>query len=103
MRFINGKEQAVDQDVHGNILSKCIFDRYSVKFGTGLNGLWHGSVAWFCEHGNNLSGCLKTCNFLTSQVIINFSRNILQNGVGWLVGWSVCIVSLDEHIRRLNP
>jgi hypothetical protein len=37
MRFINGKEQAADEDVYGEIISKCVFD--SVKFGTGLNGL----------------------------------------------------------------
>jgi hypothetical protein len=29
-----------------------------------------------CEHGNELSGSIKEGNFLTSSVIIDFSRGV---------------------------
>jgi hypothetical protein len=42
-------------------------------------------VASFWEHGNEPSGSIKKMCY--SFTTINFSKNILHYGVGWLLGW----------------
>jgi hypothetical protein len=39
-------------------------------------------VAGFCEHGNELSGCIEKAGcYLTSSVTISFPKNMLHHGV----------------------
>jgi hypothetical protein len=48
---------------------------------TGFGWLSIGSMAGFCEHGNEPSGFHKIGCCLTSWVTIRFSKNILHHGV----------------------
>jgi len=42
-------------------------------------------VTSLCEFGNELLGSIKADHFLTSLVLINFSRKILEPIVRWFV------------------
>jgi hypothetical protein len=44
-------------------------------------------VAGSCEHGNEHLGSIKEGNFLTSCVIISFSRGTLHHKVNYLDGY----------------
>jgi hypothetical protein len=59
---------------------KRILRKQCVNICNGFRWLWTGINGGICEDDNGHSFCelLKARNFLTSQVIITFSRTLLQ-------------------------
>jgi len=56
-------------------------DVSEIGHGMDSDGSGGCTVASFCEHSNEPSGCIKAGKFLTSWATVSFSRRTLLDGI----------------------
>lgn len=69
-----GRDHLIDVDIDGSITLKCVLKKYSLRVLTGF--IW---LEWKpCEHGSELSGCMKGGNLLIKTLLLRLQSTLCQ-------------------------